>query len=256
VTGGKRSFPPGSFPRKAPRKVGRPRCGCGPQQQQLFNAAARCEVHRPFSSHWRGVSMPRITEMPGNCSTKASRALHPGSNPLRGEKIQALSLPRGQTARVARHQYVAGLIDQPHGVKLAGMNQPVRMLFNVREPCDAIATRGRRPHWQKPRFLCRKTATPRTVPFTRLPGYMNSIIGNRTPNTLLGGPGLDYETWKAQPSTGLCLKTFRAHPSRFFAKGWETTKLNAGPHPRRALFFAARVRKQTQKLKVHQRAVY
>ncbi len=64
---------------------------------------------------------------------------------------------------VARHQHMAGLVDEAHGVKLAGMDDAVGMLFDVANLIHAVRELAAgRPYWQRPRCPYRRRETQRT----------------------------------------------------------------------------------------------
>ena len=68
---------------------------------------------------------------------------------------------------------MAGLIDQSHCIKLAGMNHLLGMLFNVANLVDAMRKFAAGGNIGKNHVSCvGKQRLREPVPFTRLPGYM------------------------------------------------------------------------------------
>ena len=148
----------------------------GPQQQQLFQRGG------PMRSLTAPLLKPLARRLDAANHRNAWKLLNKGEQHciqclcahLPGEKLQGAGHYRGvKLLAVARHQYVAGLIDQPHGVKLAGMNHLFGMLFNVANLVDAMCKLAAGGHISKnhvPRVGKQRLREP--VPFTRLPGYM------------------------------------------------------------------------------------
>ena len=169
------------------------------------------------------VCWPRITEMPGNCSTKASSILsHRVCADFAGEPLQRAGHHlRVELLAIARHQHVTGLVDQAHRVKLPGMNRPLRMLLHVANRVHAVrelAAGGKIGENNIPRIG--KQRLRELVPLTRIPGYME----------------FHHEKIELPSSFIHC------HPERSAAKSKDLLLLFARvPRPRRSLFFAARV---------------
>ncbi len=149
----------------------------GPQQQQLFErgGAMRHSTRSRRQPLARRLHAPNHAELPGNCSTKASSIASSSSAPTSAEKtVQRGAHHLGiELLAVARHQDVAGLVDQPHGIKLAGVNRQLGMLFHVAHLVHAVGKLAAGGHIGKNHVSCvGKKRLREPVAFTRFPRNM------------------------------------------------------------------------------------
>ena len=149
--------------------------GC-PQQQQLFQRSGAmrsftASLLQPLARRFNAADDRNAGKLHDKGEKHCVQSIRAH---LRGKKLQRVGHYRGiELLSVSRHQDMAGLVDQPHGIKLAGMNRLLGMLFNVANLVDAMRKLAAGGHIGENHVPCvGKQRLREAVPFTRLPSYM------------------------------------------------------------------------------------